>query len=132
MGGDLRDGGCLCGGVRYTVTGEPESSSICHCVSCRRAAGAQSVAWISVPLDNFSFVSGVPAEYRSSEGVIRTFCGACGTSLTCHHEDEDSIDVTTASLDDPDAFEPTHHIWIEDKVGWEGVEDGRALFGRGS
>lgn len=133
MGEGTYDGGCLCDGVRYTVSGEPESSDICHCVSCRRAAGAQSVAWLTFPRGNFSFVSGEPVEYRSSPEVVRTFCGGCGTSLTYRHDGApDTIDVTTASLDLPEAFPPTYHVWMEDRVGWESVDDGLPQFRQGS
>jgi hypothetical protein len=132
MIGGPRDGGCFCGRVRYRVTGEPLGSAICHCVSCRKASGAQSVAWLTFPLEGFSLVSGAPAEYRSSDAVSRTFCGGCGTSLTYRHEgDPDSIDVTTASLDLPNELPPTRHIWLEDKVVWEGVNDGLPRFERG-
>ena len=132
MIGGPRDGGCFCGRVRYRVTGEPLGSAICHCVSCRKASGAQSVAWLTFPLEGFSFVSGGPAEYRSSDAVSRTFCGGCGTSLTYRHEgDPDSIDVTTASLDLPNELPPTRHIWLEDKLAWEGVNDGLPRFERG-
>jgi hypothetical protein len=132
MDEDLREGGCLCGGVRYRVAGEARTSAICHCVSCRRASGAQSVAWVVFPSEAFSFVSGDPAEYRSSSGVSRTFCGRCGTSLTYQHDgNADSIDVTTASLDLPDELPPTRHVWLEDKVSWESVNDGLPLFEQG-
>jgi hypothetical protein len=132
MSGDPREGGCFCGNVRYRVVGEPLGSAICHCLSCRRASGAQSVAWLTFPLEEFSFVSGEPAEYRSSIEVNRTFCDGCGTSLTYRHDgDPDSIDVTTASLDLPDEFPPTRHIWLEDKVAWESVNDGLPRFERG-
>jgi hypothetical protein len=133
MSEDLREGGCLCGKVRYRVTGNPRTSAICHCVSCRRASGAQSVAWLTFPSEAFSFVSGDPAEYRSSVEVSRTFCGGCGTSLTYRHDrDPDFIDVTTASLELPDEFPPTRHVWLEDKVSWESVNDGLQRFERGS
>jgi len=133
MSEDLREGGCLCGKVRYRVAGNPRTSAICHCVSCRRASGAQSVAWLTFPSEAFSFVSGDPAEYRSSVEVSRTFCDECGTSLTYQHDrDPDFIDVTTASLDLPDEFPPTRHVWVEDKVSWESVNDGLQRFERGS
>ncbi len=132
MSKELLEGGCLCGGVRYRVSGKPRTSAICHCVSCRRASGAQSVAWLVFPSEAFSFVSGEPAEYRSSAEVSRTFCGQCGTSLTYQHDgDPGSIDVTTASLDLPDEFPPTHHVWLEDKISWESVNDGLPRFERG-
>jgi hypothetical protein len=41
-------GGCYCGKVRFRVSGPNLRQSNCHCANCRRAAGAQSVAWITV------------------------------------------------------------------------------------
>ncbi|MEM7464697.1 MAG: GFA family protein, partial [Pseudomonadota bacterium] len=33
-------GGCLCGKVRFTVTGNPDRVGVCHCQHCRRHHGA--------------------------------------------------------------------------------------------
>jgi hypothetical protein len=131
--GGPHEGGCFCGRVRYRVSGEPLRSAICHCVSCRRTSGALSVAWVSFPYRRFSFIEGEPADFRSSDEVSRTFCQSCGTSLTYRDdEDADCIDVTTASLDRPDEFPPTRHIWLEDKLAWENVDDGLPRFEQGS
>jgi len=46
--GEMSEGGCLCGAVRYRMVGAPLSSAICHCASCRRASGAPTVAWLTV------------------------------------------------------------------------------------
>lgn len=133
MEGAVHEGGCFCGKVRYALTGEPQSSDICHCVSCRRTSGAQSIAWLTFPLEGFSFVTGDPTSFHSSQGVTRTFCGTCGTSLTYQNDgDPDSIDVTTASLDQPEKFPPTRHIWTEDRLGWVSVADGLPQFQQGS
>jgi len=132
MSGDPHEGGCFCGRVRYRVTGEPLGSAVCHCVSCRRTSGAQSVAWLTFPHRKFSFVHGEPADYRSSDEVSRTFCQGCGTSLTYRHdEDPDSIDVTTASLDRPEEFPPTRHIWLEDRLAWDVANDDLPRFEQG-
>ncbi|CAN5638169.1 GFA family protein [soil metagenome] len=123
----------MCGNIRYEVVGEPEAASICHCASCRKSAGAHSVAWVVFPRGSFRVISGIPALYRSSDHVSRTFCRECGTTLTYQHdEDSDSIDVSAASLDDPDEFSPTRHVWLEDKLAWETVNDGLSHFERGS
>ena len=38
-------GCCQCGAVRYSVSGPVIATTLCHCVSCRRATGGVSVAW---------------------------------------------------------------------------------------
>ena len=42
-------GGCLCGRVRYTVTGEPAFSGLCHCRNCQRCTGSAFEALIAFP-----------------------------------------------------------------------------------
>lgn len=117
-------GGCLCTNVRYEILESPCSSFICHCASCRKAAGAQSVAWVTLPNSAFSLISGEPTTYLSSARVKRSFCAKCGTTLTYRHDsDEGYVDVTAASLDEPNEFPPTHHAWLKDKVDWETVDD---------
>jgi hypothetical protein len=112
-------GGCFCGAVRYQARELPRISTVCHCDDCRRACGAQSVAWVTFPAESFSFIAGDPQSYRSSPPVARTFCGRCGTSLTYQSEERaQDIDVTTGSLDDPEAFPPTKEVFREQKLSW--------------
>jgi len=118
------EGGCLCRAVRYRVNGVPVVTSLCHCRTCRLAAGAPSVAWVIFGSRDFMFSAAQPARFRSSPGVTRTFCSQCGTSLTYQRDAEaDTIDVTTASLDSPDDFAPTREIWIAHKLAWERPND---------
>jgi hypothetical protein len=37
---DQFEGGCLCGAVRFTATGQPKGVYWCHCQSCRKHSGA--------------------------------------------------------------------------------------------
>lgn len=122
MTANVAEGGCLCGAVRYRLSGPPRATSLCHCVSCRRAAGAPSVAWVVMNAVDFAIVAGEPRAYASSPGVERTFCGNCGTPLTYRRTNAASIDVTTASLDAPDSYPPTREIWISEKIAWECVD----------
>lgn len=112
-------GGCHCGAIRYALSAAPTGSMICHCATCRRISGALVVAWISVESDAFAITKGEPARYASSRGISRQFCGACGAQITYACDDDSSyIDVATSTLDDPNAFPPTHHSWLSHDLDW--------------
>ena len=113
-------GGCLCGAVRYRAEGPPHATSLCHCVSCRRATGGPSLAWAIFPEAAVEIVVGTLATYQSSPGVERGFCARCGTSLSYRRANRPGLfDVTTASLDDPEAYPPDKEIWVEERLSWE-------------
>ncbi|MDE2294206.1 MAG: GFA family protein [Gammaproteobacteria bacterium] len=119
----IEAGGCFCAAVRYRVDGAPTASAICHCRSCRQASGAAAVAWLTVPLANFHWTHGTPRTHRSSPGVERTFCERCGTPLTYARDTlPGTIDVTTASLDDPARFPPTREVWVAEKLPWQRLD----------
>ena len=122
-------GGCLCGRLRYEVTGDATNLCFCHCSSCRRAAGAPMVPWGTFARDRFVITRGRLAEYRSSPKVTRGFCASCGTSLTyCHDKRANEIDLALATLDDPGVLVPEAHIWVQDKLPWVIIGDGRPQF----
>src|SRR5436309_2490570 len=112
-------GGCYCGEVRFKAAPEVRVSTNCHCTNCRRAAGAQAVAWIIVKRSQFEFVKGTPRRYRSDTGAWRTFCDQRGPSLTYETDRRpDEIDITTGSLDHPEAFPPTKDAYPEERPPW--------------
>lgn len=124
----IHEGGCLCGAVRYQFHGEPMGSMVCHCRSCRKASGAPVVAWLSVAKPRFA-LTGATTAVQSSPKVTRRFCTTCGTGLTYEHADApDEVDVTTCSLDDPDAFPPTQHSWLSHDLRWVRFGDGLPTF----
>ena len=112
-------GGCLCGAVRLRATGPARNATLCHCRTCRRAAGAPLVAWVTFAARDFAFTRGDPVRYRSSPLVVRTFCGRCGTPLTYARDDEpETIDVTTISLERAHELAPRDHIWTSHALPW--------------
>jgi hypothetical protein len=118
-------GGCYCGAVRYEASGAPFNPTNCHCSICRRTTGAPFVAWFSAPRGAFRIVRGSPVAFRSTPTATRTFCGRCGTQLTFAADDApEEIDITTASLDDPNAMPPKNHIWTASRLGWIRLGDG--------
>lgn len=39
-----------------------------------------------------------------------------------HDESPSTIDIATATLDDPDAFAPTCEIWLSHRIPWASVD----------
>ena len=116
----MKEGGCLCGATRYRVSDDPVAATLCHCSSCRRASGGTNVAWAVFDNDQFEWLAGEPRTYSSSPGIIWLSCPGCGTLVAYRRDSRpDHMDITTATLDDPDAFPPTVEIWVGEKIGWE-------------
>jgi hypothetical protein len=118
-------GGCYCGAIRYQAEAAPYNETSCHCSICRRTAGAPFVAWFSVRRGAFRIVQGKPMSFRSTPAALRQFCGRCGTQLTFESsETPDDVDVTTASLDDPNAVPPRDHTRTSSRLSWIRLADG--------
>ena len=125
----MMQGHCFCGFVRYQIGATPSQETNCHCSICRRTSGAPFVAWFTVPVADFRFISGAPAGFRSSDHGTRTFCPRCGTPLTFQsgrfpHE----IDVTTCSLEDPERLPPKDHTRASAKLSWVKLGDSLPVF----
>jgi hypothetical protein len=106
-------GGCACGRIRYTVTGEPEEAYLCHCRMCQRATGSVSIAFTTFPLEAIRWET-EPDWYDSSPIARRPFCSTCGTSLGFEFkQDSKRMDLTVGSFDDPSPFKPKHHFGAE-------------------
>ena len=127
----INQGGCLCSAIRFRISGEPIFSSICHCATCRRASAAPTVAWLTFDRGQVEILSGRPHTYRSSQGVVRQFCGTCGSQLSYESiESPTTIDITTASLDNANLFPPTMEVWLEHRVSWQSPDQTRAQYPR--
>ncbi len=117
-------GGCLCGAVRFRVSGPPAWVAHCHCQSCRRASGAAFLTWAGYTGETWRLTQGDPVRFESSPGAWRRFCPACGTPLTyegayCPGE----IHVTIGSLDEPGDFTPSAHVFTEEQIAWLHIAD---------
>lgn len=112
-------GGCYCGQVRYRAIEEPIYQANCHCTNCRRAAGAQAVAWSTSRSSAFEWEKQAPRRYYTETGAWRTFRELCGTVFTDENDTRPGeIDITTGSLDRPEDFPPQKDVFPEEKLPW--------------
>ena len=131
--GEIFEGGCLCGAVRYRSTAGPLRCMICHCEYCRRHSGAPILSFVHFPLDAFTWLTGEPRRYRSSRYAERGFCASCGSTLSMHEEElADRVQVTLGSLDQPERVKPQDHVWVRSRIPWFQVAEELPRFERNS
>ena len=107
---DLVSGGCLCGAVRFAVSGRPYRVGVCHCLDCRKHHGALFHASAIFP-DAAVTVTGETHAYGG-----RHFCPVCGSSVFGRSGDE--VEVNLGALDAPDQFTPTYELWTIRREDW--------------
>lgn len=124
-------GGCYCKAIRYRISEPICSATNCHCDSCRGTTGAPCVAWFSAATHAVELLSGAPTRFRSSSHATRTFCPTCGTQLTFVDDaTPGETDITTCSLDNPEAVPPRDHTFTSDQLTWLALADGLPRYRR--
>lgn len=112
-------GSCLCGNVRYEITGKVGPIVHCHCQTCRKAHGSAFSSVAAVDDCDFLLVGhGVLKSFESSEGKQRFFCQDCGTQIYAKRENTAHIILRLGSLDDDPESAEKCHIWVSDKASW--------------
>jgi len=113
-----RTGGCLCGKIRYRVTGGPRVH-YCHCDMCRRATGSAFAVLAWLRSAGVSWQSEEPTYRRSSPLAQRGFCRACGTPLTLAYDAAiDEIALHVGTFDNPAELEPQYNHGSAQRLSW--------------
>ncbi|TKA69122.1 hypothetical protein B0A55_08874 [Friedmanniomyces simplex] len=116
-------GSCACGETKYTFSGDPVASAICHCLNCRKLTASAFSTALLVPSSNFHFAPGAPVKTVSLkhhvEGIEMTphFCSNCG-SLLCKTADDER-------------FRGLHivELWTKYRLGWVKALDVKQCIG---
>lgn len=122
-------GECLCGSVRYTVSGPAHCVVHCHCSMCRRIYARLVGTGATIEQENMTIDKG-EANLTTFEdsGVRRQFCQTCGCSLFYFAEGlQGMMFYYPSTLDGgvhpghPKGGE--HHVFVGSKAEWESFED---------
>jgi hypothetical protein len=76
--------------------------------------------WTMYPVRSVKVTKGQPKIYASSNDGRRHFCGVCGTGLFYLNGVmlPGSIDVQSATYDEPDAMPARAHIQVAERIRW--------------
>ena len=115
-----REGGCLCGAVRYVLDPAPDHLDVCHCAMCRTFGGGIGLGlevapggWKITGEDNVQ-------TYQSSEWAERGFCKICGSSLFWRMTETEGpgagmVSLCAGTLDDLNGLPLKTEIYVDEK-----------------
>ena len=120
-------GGCLCGAVRYAVSGPARPVTICHCGQCRRMHGYLG-AYSAATTDDLAIAhTDALAWYRSSDIASRGFCKTCGSALFWKPAHGRHVSFSAGSIDQPSGLAIEQHIFTDDRADYEATDPGLPL-----
>jgi hypothetical protein len=118
-------GGCLCGRVRYEVTGPLRPILACHCTQCRRQTG-HFMASTAAARAHFALTRKAGLKwYVSSAEARRGFCGHCGSTLFWDGRGKPYIAIAAGTLDGKTGLKIARHIFTADKGDYYRIADRR-------
>jgi len=117
-------GGCLCGRVRYEITGPLFDADNCHCSMCRRQHGAAYSTYAEINPGDFKWLSGEDyvKVYETLAGAGWCFCSECGSSLAGTEEGRITT-VTLGTVEGDPGVKPESHIFVGSKAQWHEIND---------
>jgi hypothetical protein len=128
----MKNGGCLCGAVRFKVTGALGGIGVCHCKMCRQWHGGPG-PYSNARWDDLQFDAQDALQwYASSSFARRGFCGECGSSLFWQQIGAPVVSIAAGALDDPTGLRTERHIFVAHKGDWYEIADGLPQFPDGS
>jgi hypothetical protein len=118
-------GGCLCGEVRFEVTGAVVELANCHCSQCRKAYGAAFGTVAVVERKHFAYVRGEERvrRFQQTPRVNRYFCGDCGSPLPMVEDWDPLVGIPAGVLDDDPGVRISSHIFVDSKAAWWTITD---------
>lgn len=119
-----RTGGCVCGRVRYTVTGPLRPIVACHCRECRRQSSHYWAATRARREDLHLDRDEALRWFDSSPGVRRGFCSHCGSALFFDRETAEGVTICAGSLDEPTGLRLVQHIYTGEAGDYYTIADG--------
>lgn len=135
---EIHEGGCLCGTIRYRVTGNPLRVGACHCTFCQRRTGSAFSIHAFFEKQNVESTGGGLAIYEENSDESNLwlrlhFCSRCATTVMMTIERFPDLGIITGgTFDDPNWFKIDRHIWTRSAQHWMVFPENVARFEKGS
>ena len=118
-------GSCLCGKVRFEITGDIKNIIYCHCSKCRKAQGSAFATNGNLDLNAFHIISGADdlTVYEASAVQSKYFCKHCGSPIYSKNKSKpDNVRVRLGTIESDIIERPEAHIFATSKANWEEID----------
>ena len=117
----LASGSCLCGAVRFEISGEMEHFFLCHCSRCRKDTGSAHSANLFSSKAGVAWLSGqdkIKTFQLPETRHVKSFCAECGSALPSVQMDGALLVVPAGALDSRIDMPATAHICYASRADW--------------
>lgn len=112
-------GGCLCGEVRYEISGEPEFVGRCYCLECQKESGAGHLTILGALDENVTFTGKMRTFVKRHEvgmTITRSSWPNCANTLVAQTDwSEGASLIRAGTLDESDGLESRMRIAVHCK-----------------
>lgn len=115
-------GQCLCGAVKFCISGAFESFFLCHCTRCRKDSGSAHSANLFSTTAKINWIpdaTNITTFRLAGSHHIKSFCKVCGAALPVFQQDLGLLVVPAGSLDSPVGIRPNAHICCSSRADWD-------------
>jgi hypothetical protein len=132
MAQTILKGSCLCGAVKYEVTGEPKRFVHCHCSRCRKATGTGHASNLFLQPASLKWLSGEEQvrmfKVPEAKRFTNAFCVTCGSRMPRQQQGTDAVIIPAGSLDDDAPIRPQGRIFYGSRASWSCEADALPVF----
>ena len=115
-------GSCLCGAVRYEISGSEGRFWHCHCGRCRKSSGTGHASNVLLKPDSAEWTAGreLLKVYKvpDAKRFAVVFCSKCGSPLPRVAPDMSIAVVPAGTLDNDPGLRPEARIFRGSKAAW--------------
>jgi hypothetical protein len=118
-------GTCLCGTLRYEITGPLVDMVHCHCSRCRKQQGAPFATIGVVAIGDLRWLAGEQevARYAAAPGGPRHFCPRCGSPAPIALPPLGLAFIPVGTLEGDTDMRPQAHMFVGSKSSWHTITD---------
>jgi hypothetical protein len=115
-------GSCLCGAVRYEISGDAGQFWHCHCNRCRKATGTGHASNILLKPKSVEWPAGNELlkyfKVPDAKRFATVFCTVCGSLMPRVAPDMSIAVVPAGTLDNDPGIRPQGRIYQDSKASW--------------